>query len=223
MEPNDLDERLSRRDAMQSVAGLVAVPVLLAGGLTSAQEKNMEPKSELRNPRDLYPKPPFKRQHQEPPGLASKMEPRPDHGEKSYKGSGRLSGRKALITGGDPLRSVQWDDHRLDAISVQATDYLLHRFPPRLVVRGEFRLKRKDCHEDVIHPARGAVEVQELDTLQSAHLPLGLHVARFLSSQVFESERAVAAGAVAGHDRLLKGVLHQSYPLLASKDMTVCF
>ncbi len=29
------------------------------------------------------------------------MEPRPDHGEKSYKGSGRLSGRKALITGGD--------------------------------------------------------------------------------------------------------------------------
>jgi NAD(P)-dependent dehydrogenase (short-subunit alcohol dehydrogenase family) len=29
------------------------------------------------------------------------MEPRPDHGEKSYKGSGRLAGRKALITGGD--------------------------------------------------------------------------------------------------------------------------
>jgi NAD(P)-dependent dehydrogenase (short-subunit alcohol dehydrogenase family) len=35
------------------------------------------------------------------PGLASKMNPRPDHGESSYKGSGRLQGRKALITGGD--------------------------------------------------------------------------------------------------------------------------
>ncbi|QJW92353.1 SDR family oxidoreductase [Spirosoma taeanense] len=35
------------------------------------------------------------------PGLASKMNPRPDHGETSYKGSGRLQGRKALITGGD--------------------------------------------------------------------------------------------------------------------------
>jgi NAD(P)-dependent dehydrogenase (short-subunit alcohol dehydrogenase family) len=35
------------------------------------------------------------------PGLASKMTPRPDHGETSYKGSGRLQGRKALITGGD--------------------------------------------------------------------------------------------------------------------------
>jgi len=49
----------------------------------------------------MYPKPPFKRQHQDPPGLASKMEPRPDHGEKSYRGFGKLAGRKALITGGD--------------------------------------------------------------------------------------------------------------------------
>ena len=55
----------------------------------------------LTDPRTLYPKPPFKRQPQEAPGLASKMDPRPDHGEKSYKGSGRLTGRKALITGGD--------------------------------------------------------------------------------------------------------------------------
>ena len=48
-----------------------------------------------------YSKPPFKEQSQPWPGLASKMDPRPDHGEKSYKGSGRLMGRKALITGGD--------------------------------------------------------------------------------------------------------------------------
>jgi NAD(P)-dependent dehydrogenase (short-subunit alcohol dehydrogenase family) len=48
-----------------------------------------------------YPRPPFPRQEQEWPGLASKMTPRPDHGEMSYKGSGRLAGRKALITGGD--------------------------------------------------------------------------------------------------------------------------
>ena len=53
------------------------------------------------NPIDKYPKPPFKRQEQPWPGLASRMEPRPDHGETSYKGSGRLLGRKALITGGD--------------------------------------------------------------------------------------------------------------------------
>jgi hypothetical protein len=48
-----------------------------------------------------YPLPPFPDQHQEWPGLISKMNPRPDHGEKSYKGSGRLKGRKALLTGGD--------------------------------------------------------------------------------------------------------------------------
>lgn len=55
----------------------------------------------LRDPREKYPKPPFQAQEQAWPGLASKMIPRPDHGETSYVGSGRLQGRKALITGGD--------------------------------------------------------------------------------------------------------------------------
>jgi NAD(P)-dependent dehydrogenase (short-subunit alcohol dehydrogenase family) len=50
---------------------------------------------------EQYPVPPFKKQTQPMPGLASKMEPRPDHGETSYRGSGKLTGRKALITGGD--------------------------------------------------------------------------------------------------------------------------
>ncbi|HWH42868.1 MAG TPA: SDR family NAD(P)-dependent oxidoreductase, partial [Usitatibacter sp.] len=50
---------------------------------------------------DRYPKPPFPKQQQPWPGLASKLDPRADHGEESYRGSGRLKGRKALITGGD--------------------------------------------------------------------------------------------------------------------------
>lgn len=44
---------------------------------------------------------PFPRQEQEPPGLTERMFPQPDHGEQSYRGSRRLEGRKALITGGD--------------------------------------------------------------------------------------------------------------------------
>jgi NAD(P)-dependent dehydrogenase (short-subunit alcohol dehydrogenase family) len=40
-------------------------------------------------------------QQQTPPGATSEMEPRPDHGEQSYRGSGRLTGKRALITGGD--------------------------------------------------------------------------------------------------------------------------
>jgi NAD(P)-dependent dehydrogenase (short-subunit alcohol dehydrogenase family) len=55
----------------------------------------------LTDPRDKYPKPPFKRQEQPWPGLARQMDPPPDHGEASYKGAGRLAGRKALVTGGD--------------------------------------------------------------------------------------------------------------------------
>jgi NAD(P)-dependent dehydrogenase (short-subunit alcohol dehydrogenase family) len=55
----------------------------------------------LQDPTTKYPKPPFKSQSQPWPGLSSKMNPRPDHGETSYKGSGRLAGRKTLITGSD--------------------------------------------------------------------------------------------------------------------------
>jgi NAD(P)-dependent dehydrogenase (short-subunit alcohol dehydrogenase family) len=53
------------------------------------------------DPTGKYPKPPFPHQEQPWPGLASQMNPKPDHGETSYKGSGRLLDRKALITGGD--------------------------------------------------------------------------------------------------------------------------
>ena len=48
-----------------------------------------------------YPKPPFPEQQQPYPGLASKMDPVPDHGEETYRGNGRLEGKKALITGAD--------------------------------------------------------------------------------------------------------------------------
>lgn len=48
-----------------------------------------------------YPRPPFAEQPQQPPGLAAEMKPIPDHGETSYIGSGRLAGKRALITGGD--------------------------------------------------------------------------------------------------------------------------
>jgi NAD(P)-dependent dehydrogenase (short-subunit alcohol dehydrogenase family) len=56
---------------------------------------------ELQDPTTQYPRPPFPSQLQAWPGLSSKMTPRPDHGELTYRGSGRLVGRKALITGGD--------------------------------------------------------------------------------------------------------------------------
>ncbi len=96
------ENKISRRKVISNLgAGLATtlmVPGLSAKGTShptnSASEK-------LENPMNKYPKPPFKGQLQPWPGLAGQMEPRPDHGEKSYKGSGRLKGRKALITGGD--------------------------------------------------------------------------------------------------------------------------
>jgi NAD(P)-dependent dehydrogenase (short-subunit alcohol dehydrogenase family) len=48
-----------------------------------------------------YPQPPFPAQTQPMPGATNKMNPRPDHGETSYRGSGKLKGKVAIITGGD--------------------------------------------------------------------------------------------------------------------------
>ncbi|WP_158796170.1 SDR family oxidoreductase [Pedobacter sp. L105] len=96
------ENKISRRKVIGGLGlGLAAVamaPVLSAEGspkpLSFAPEK-------LTDPTTKYPRPPFNGQTQPWPGLTSKMNPVPDHGETSYKGSGRLKGRKALITGGD--------------------------------------------------------------------------------------------------------------------------
>ena len=80
--------------AAMAVGPVLNVTTATAGGTAMAA-------AGLEDPINKYPKPPFKEQKQPWPGLASKMDPRPDHGETSYKGSGRLTGRKALITGGD--------------------------------------------------------------------------------------------------------------------------
>ncbi len=53
------------------------------------------------NPVTKHPEPPFPTQQQSPPGRTSEMSPKPDHGETSYRGSGRLNGKTALITGAD--------------------------------------------------------------------------------------------------------------------------
>lgn len=57
--------------------------------------------SNLHDPRKMYYSGKYPNQEQDTPALQDEMEPKPDCGEKSYKGYGRLKGRNALITGGD--------------------------------------------------------------------------------------------------------------------------
>ena len=90
---------ISRREALTGIGAIIATAAInpASAAAPAAGSAPMLPE----DPTTKYPRPPFKEQSQPWPGLAAKMEPRPDHGEKSYKGSGRLKGRKALITGGD--------------------------------------------------------------------------------------------------------------------------
>ena len=76
----------SRRDILGGAAAAVAAPAVAA----QSSGPSATPVNTMQDPTGRYPKPPFPRQPQ-----------LPDHGEKSYRGSGRLMGRKALITGGD--------------------------------------------------------------------------------------------------------------------------
>ena len=98
-----MDETMSRRRAV----GLVGVGFASAVASSALAQRAGQPPKNVQgapmkdDPRSKYPKPPFQEQTQPWPGLAGKMTPQPDHGETSYKGSGRLAGRKALITGGD--------------------------------------------------------------------------------------------------------------------------
>ena len=54
-----------------------------------------------KDPRSAGPKPPYPKQKQPPPGQTAALDPVPDHGEQSYRGSGRFEGCAVLITGGD--------------------------------------------------------------------------------------------------------------------------
>jgi NAD(P)-dependent dehydrogenase (short-subunit alcohol dehydrogenase family) len=101
---SDQDETLhTRREAICGMgAGLLGAAVVPAIAAAEGTAKSTDTAAEsLHDPTTKYPRPPFAPQSQPWPGLASKMRPRPDHGETSYRGSGRLLGRKALITGGD--------------------------------------------------------------------------------------------------------------------------
>jgi NAD(P)-dependent dehydrogenase (short-subunit alcohol dehydrogenase family) len=98
MDTND-DNPLSRRQVFGAVGGGIAAAAATPAAAQGQPQAGASPAPT--DPRSKYPKPPFRRQSQPWPGLARDMDPKPDHGETSYRGSGRLAGRKALITGGD--------------------------------------------------------------------------------------------------------------------------
>jgi NAD(P)-dependent dehydrogenase (short-subunit alcohol dehydrogenase family) len=90
-----MTDATSRRDLIKG--GIVASAAFAAAPALS-QPGDPSP---MANPSTKYPTQPFPEQRQPWPALQRNMRPVPDCGEKSYRGSGRLTGRKALVTGGD--------------------------------------------------------------------------------------------------------------------------
>ena len=100
---SDKEDLISRRKVIAALGVGLAVEASTAASAAFSQDQESigTYANPLQDPTTKYPRPPYPVQSQPWPALANKMTPVPDHGEKTYKGSGRLLGRKALITGGD--------------------------------------------------------------------------------------------------------------------------
>lgn len=95
------NNKISRRQVVAGLGATLAAAAVSPAFAASGIRPLADGAAKISDPTKLYPKPPFISQPQPWPGLQSKMNPVPDCGETSYKGSGRLMGRKALVTGGD--------------------------------------------------------------------------------------------------------------------------
>ncbi|MBI0474125.1 SDR family oxidoreductase [Sphingomonas sp. MA1305] len=89
-----MTDQTNRRDLFK---GAAAAGVTAAAAPALAQAGTVP----VSDPKTKYPSQPFAEQRQKWPALQREMKPVPDCGEASYRGSGRLAGRKALVTGGD--------------------------------------------------------------------------------------------------------------------------
>lgn len=97
-----MSEPITRREALDKLVDIITPDESSTdNGDVHTETIGSEEGSNLQDPTTKHPKPPFEKQFQPFPGLAAKMQPIPDHGEESYVGSERLTGRKALVTGGD--------------------------------------------------------------------------------------------------------------------------
>lgn len=118
------------------------------------------------NPAEKHPTPPFPKQEQEPPGVEAEMKPLADHGEETYRGCGKLKGKKAIITGGDSgigraisiafaregadvLISYLADIEDADAI--ETADYVRKTGQKAILMKGDIR-KPEHCR-DIIKKA----------------------------------------------------------------------
>jgi NAD(P)-dependent dehydrogenase (short-subunit alcohol dehydrogenase family) len=145
--------RTTRRQLL--TAGTVAAATAAAVASPAMGQPATAPRGGMKDPREKYPKPPFTAQSQPWPGLAAKMTPRPDHGETSYVGSGRLKGRKALITGGDSgmgrAAAIAYAREGADV----AINYLAAEEPDAREVEALIRQAGRKAVADPRRPSRG--------------------------------------------------------------------
>ena len=82
-------------------AGQPEVLAAVGNPLVARRVERRFPEEISMSQHSAHPQPPQPQQKQSPPGYTQEMIPKPDHGEQSYRGSGRLAGKTAIITGAE--------------------------------------------------------------------------------------------------------------------------
>jgi NAD(P)-dependent dehydrogenase (short-subunit alcohol dehydrogenase family) len=199
-----MTDQTNRRDLFKgaAVAGVsaVAAPALAQAGAPAASL----------DPRTRYTNQPFPEQRQKWPALQREMKPVPDSGEASYRGSGRLTGRKALVTGGDSGIGRA----AVIAFAREGADVAINYYPTEEPdAQDVARLLRGEGHKVVLIPGDLTDEAFCRNLIARAHRELGGLDILVNNAAYQQSKSSIAEVTAEQFDRTMKTNLYAMFHL----------
>ncbi len=198
-----MTDQTNRRDLFKgaAVAGVAAA----AAGPAFAQAGPA-----VTDPQTKYPSQPFPEQHQKWPALQRDMRPVPDSGETSYRGSGRLTGRKALVTGGDSGIGRA----AVIAFAREGADVAINYYPTEEPdAQDVARLLRGEGHKVVLIPGDLTDEKFCRDLIARANRELGGLDILVNNAAYQQSKKSIAEISAEQFDRTMKTNLYAMFHL----------
>ena len=201
-----MTDQTSRRNvlmgaAVTGIAAATAGPAVAQGTAPPPPPVNADPVSKYRSE-------PFPEQRQKWPALQRDMNPVPDCGERSYRGSGRLAGRKALVTGGDSGIGRA----AVIAFAREGADVAINYFPTEEPdAQDVARLLRAEGHKVVLIPGDITNQRFCLDLVARAHRELGGLDILVNNAAYQQSKESIADISFEQFDRTLKTNLYAMF------------
>jgi NAD(P)-dependent dehydrogenase (short-subunit alcohol dehydrogenase family) len=197
-----MTDETNRRDLFKGAA--------VAGAAAVAGPAFAQAAPPVADPQTRYPSGPFPEQRQKWPALQRDMRPVPDSGETSYRGSGRLTGRKALVTGGDSGIGRA----AAIAFSREGADVAINYYPTEEPdAQDVARLLRSEGHKVVLIPGDLTDEKFCRDLIARANRELGGLDILVNNAAYQQSKKSIAEVSAEQFDRTMKTNLYAMFHL----------